>query len=118
MKKLLALLLLSPLAYSLDYVFVCTTEEGKTTSVLINTGEKFIKLGQLKFDDDWKKDDIDIKVIENNIYENENAIVEFNTVTGNMTQILFKKGKTGETLEDNFLNQYRYSCKPASRLIP
>ena len=118
MNKLLALLLLSPLAYSQDYVFVCTTEEGKTTSVLINTQEKFIKLGQLKFDDDWKKDDIDIKVIENNIYENQHAMIEFNTVTGDMKQLLFKKGKKGETLIDNLLYQHRYSCKPASRLIP
>jgi hypothetical protein len=118
MKKLLALLLLSPIAYSQDYVFVCITEEGETTSVLINTQEKFIKLGEIKFDDDWKREDIDIIAIENNIYKNENAIIEFNTVTGGMKQTLFKKGKTGEKLEDNFLIQYRYSCKPASRLIP
>jgi len=116
-KKILFLLLLSPVAYSQEYVFVCVAEETEATAtVVINTKEEFITLGLFKFDDGWKKEDINITVIKNNIYENKNAVIEFNTVTGAMSQTLFKKGQGN--IEDLYEFQYNYLCQPASRLIP
>ena len=120
MKKLLALLFLSPLAYSQEYVFACETDEKTIATVVINTKEEFITLGSLRFDDQWTKEDIMITAVENNAYENENAIIRFYTVTGEMEQMIFKKGTgaDGETAGDLFINQYNYLCKPTSRLIP
>lgn len=79
----------------------------------LNTKEEFITLGSLKLDDDWKKEDINITVI-GNFDKNQSSVIEFNTVTGAMRQTFFKIGEG--TLEYEF--QYKYLCKPASRLIP
>ena len=120
MKKLLALLFLSPLAYSQEYVFACETDTTNTiATVVINTKEKFITLGKAKFDSAWEKDDITITALSD-FYKDQYAVIVFNTVTGEMSQTFYKKlaEPNGETMQELYINQYNYICKPVSRLIP
>tara|TARA_B100001093_G_C26499395_1_gene872606 strand:- start:280 stop:639 length:360 start_codon:yes stop_codon:yes gene_type:complete len=119
MKKLLALLFLSPLTYSQEYVFACETDPNTIATVVINTKEKFITLGKAKFDSAWEKDDITITALSD-FYKDQYAVIVFNTVTGEMSQTFYKKlaEPNGETMQELYINQYNYTCKPASRLIP
>ena len=58
MKKLLALLLLAPLAYSEVYTFECKDKKiGTISSLVINTDKKFISVNGGKMHENWQENE-------------------------------------------------------------
>jgi len=117
MKIFLSLLLLSPLAYSQEYIFECVTidkdafeeEREKTVILLINTNEEFIIFKSNRYDDAWKKGDFFITA--DYYFYNQTVDIYFNTITGKVRYTL--REKSGKFISDS-----NYQCKPTSRLIP
>lgn len=105
MKRLLLLLLISPLTFAEVYNFICVEDVSrKTATIIVDTEEKYIQLGGVKFAFNYTDTSTNISA---RIDEERDNVMTFNKITGKATQV---------SLQDGYW--YEYSCRPAERLIP
>ena len=114
MKKLLLLLLISPLTFAEVYTFICVyKEDSSKRSIIIDTEKEYIQLDRTMFADNYKDDGKKIYAdrfdINNAAFGSGEVIIYFDKITGEATKTAW--------LGDSFL-VYKYSCSPAKPLIP
>ena len=104
MKKLLLLLLATPFIQAEEYYFSCLTKEtGNTASVIVNTTNGSVQLGELLFDWAYRETESTIEVAR--MFNNDVTQIQFNKITGVM-------------LQSGVGWSYNYECKVVQRLIP
>ena len=111
MKKLLALLLLSPLAYSDIYTFECKDEKiGTISSLVINTDKKFISLNGGKMNENWQENESKVAAYMY-LWSGAFKYNEFNKVTGRLESTFIC---ADETCADSSY----YTCSAVKPLMP
>ena len=106
MKRLLLLLLISPLTFAEVYDFVCDVKgENRKAVIIVDTDERYIKLGGLKFQVNYTDDGT---IISAKINNDEPTVITFNKLTGEASHVNLEM--------DGYW--FEYICKPAVPLIP
>ena len=119
MKKLFALLLLTPIMYAKEYNFKCTsTKKLNVTngSLTINTKQKYIIYsGSRKYLDDWKETEVSIeaKRLSEIGSGKEGGTLTFDKITGYLTWYTFL-----DTPGHSDYDYSYYNCVPTKRLMP
>ena len=111
MKKLLALLLLAPLAYSEVYTFECKGKKiGTISSLVINTDKKFISVNGGKMHENWQENESKVGAY---MYLPGGAFkhMEFNKITGRLESSFYCAD--GSCVESSY-----YTCNAAKPLMP
>ena len=112
MKKLLFILLLVPILEAKEYTFACEDDKYKGSSVksiVVNTKEKYILLGNLKFADKWSENEATVTASMRYTTTVINTI-DLNKITGKMNETFV--GDTGT------IDSIDYTCKAVVRLMP
>ena len=111
MKKMFIALLLVPMLEAKEYTFLCvpTSSPKDLASVVIDTKEKFIILGQTKFKDEFENTESSVSASNQYTTTVRNSIY-FNKISGKMQQSF--------TGEKGTFERFDYTCKPAERLMP
>lgn len=116
MKKLLTLLLLTPIMYAKEYTFSCTyieNDSNRIESLLINTKEKYITFrDNAKYSDGWEETEtfIGAELVVGGVRHT----ISFNKITGNLNQyneITLSNGSFTST-------SYNFNCVQSKRLMP
>ena len=115
MKKILALLLITPIMYAKEYTFTCVylENDNPAESLLINTKEKYITFNNnAKYSDGWEETEtfVGAELVVGGVRNT----ISFNKITGNLQQ--YNK----ITLKNGFFDSttYNFNCVPVKRLMP
>ena len=108
MRRLLALLLLTPIAYSEIYYFSCAVDESNVVaSIKIDTDKKYIELGgSTKFSKSYEETETILRAWNQTGIAN---MFEVNKITGRARQV-YSVDSASET--------YNYTCRAAKPLMP
>ena len=108
MKRLLALLLLTPIAYSEIYYFSCAVDESNVVaSIKIDTDKKYIELGgSTKFSKSYEETETILRAWNETSIAN---MFELNKITARAKQVYAK---------DGYSEAYDYTCKAVIPLMP
>lgn len=106
MKRILLLLLLSPLTYAEVYTFACKVDEiGSLTSIIIDTDKKYIQLGTGTV---FNRAFIDTDSSVHAFYKDTGNLFTFNKITGQASQVWDINKNT---------DPIYYTCKRAEPLM-